>query len=695
MLKGKKIVLGITGSIAAYKAAILVRLLVKAGAEVQVVMTPAGKEFISPLTLSTLSGNAVLSEFFNERSGEWHSHVGLGLWADAMVIAPASASTIAKMATGVADNLLITTYLSMKAPVFVAPAMDLDMYAHPSTARNLEQLKSYGNHIIEPAAGELVSHLVGKGRMEEPENIVRAMEEYFAGTAPTGALAGKKIVITAGPTYEKIDPVRFIGNYSSGKMGYALAEECALAGAEVTLVSGPVSLATPHAGIKRIDVESAAEMHEATQAAFADADAAILCAAVADFTPDTRATEKIKREKGSGLTLQLKPTPDIAASLGATKREGQRLVGFALETHDAEAHAREKLVKKNLDFIVLNSLEDKGAGFAVDTNKVTIIDAKKATPYPLKSKREVARDIVKHLSALFVSLLLMMLVPGTVQAQELKANITLNTEKIQGTNTEVFDVLKSSLDEFINNTSWTEYEYEEHERIACNFSFVVESYAEDGSFECTLMVQSLRPIYGSSYSTPVFKYQDNDVKFKYMAYDRLEYKEDNLDNNLTAIIAFYAYLIIGLDMDTMGELGGTEFLNKAQNIASGAQSLGGTGWQSSTSTRNRFTIIDDYMNTALISVRQMMYSYHRKGFDIMFREADKGRAEIAASLEMLQSGYQERPLSYFPKLFTEYKQEELINIFSQGPVKERKKVVEILTGINPSLTSSWDKISTI
>lgn len=695
MLKGKKIVLGITGSIAAYKAAILVRLLVKAGAEVQVVMTPAGKEFISPLTLSTLSGNAVLSEFFNERSGEWHSHVCLGLWADAMVIAPASASTIAKMATGVADNLLITTYLSMKAPVFVAPAMDLDMYAHPSTARNLEQLKSYGNHIIEPAAGELASHLVGKGRMEEPENIVRAMEEYFAGTAPTGALAGKKIVITAGPTYEKIDPVRFIGNYSSGKMGYALAEECALAGAEVTLVSGPVSLATPHAGIKRIDVESAAEMHEATLAAFADADAAILCAAVADFTPDTRATEKIKREKGSGLTLQLKPTPDIAASLGEVKREGQRLVGFALETHDAEAHAREKLVKKNLDFIVLNSLEDKGAGFAVDTNKVTIIDAKKATPYPLKSKREVARDIVKHLSALFVSLLLMMLVPGTVQAQELKANITLNTEKIQGTNTEVFDVLKSSLDEFINNTSWTEYEYEEHERIACNFSFVVESYAEDGSFECTLMVQSLRPIYGSSYSTPVFKYQDNDVKFKYMAYDRLEYKEDNLDNNLTAIIAFYAYLIIGLDMDTMGELGGTEFLNKAQNIASGAQSLGGTGWQSSTSTRNRFTIIDDYMNTALISVRQMMYSYHRKGFDIMFREADKGRAEIAASLEMLQSGYQERPLSYFPKLFTEYKQEELINIFSQGPVKERKKVVEILTGINPSLTSSWDKISTI
>ena len=341
MLKGKKIVLGITGSIAAYKAAILVRLLVKAGAEVQVVMTPAAREFIAPLTLSTLTGNAVLSEFFNERSGEWHSHVSLGQWADAMVIAPATAATIGKMASGVADNLLVTTYLSMKAPVFVAPAMDLDMYAHPSTAANLERLKSYGNHIIEPTAGELASHLVGKGRMEEPENILRVLEEYFAQST---ALAGKKILITAGPTYEKIDPVRFIGNYSSGKMGYALARECALCGAEVTLVSGPVSLATPHPSVRRVDVESAAQMYEAASSAFADADAAILCAAVADFTPDNRADEKIKREKGSGLTLNLKPTPDIAASLGEAKRPGQRLVGFALETNDAQAHAREKLV---------------------------------------------------------------------------------------------------------------------------------------------------------------------------------------------------------------------------------------------------------------------------------------------------------------------------------------------------------------
>ena len=290
-LQGKKIVLGITGSIAAYKAAVLIRLLIKKGAEVQVVITPAGKEFITPITLSALTSKPVISEFFAQRDGSWHSHVALGQWADAMLIAPATASTIGKMAHGVADNMLITTYLSMKAPVFVAPAMDLDMFAHPSTTENLDTLRRYGNHIIEPAEGELASHLVGKGRMEEPENIVAYLERYFA---QSEELAGKRIVITAGPTYEKIDPVRFIGNYSSGKMGFALAEECAARGAEVTLVAGPVQLKTTHPNIQRIDVESCAEMYAATTEAFKTADCGILCAAVADFTPETTADTKIK-----------------------------------------------------------------------------------------------------------------------------------------------------------------------------------------------------------------------------------------------------------------------------------------------------------------------------------------------------------------------------------------------------------------
>ena len=372
--------------------------MVKKGAEVQVVITPAGKEFITPITLSALSSNPVISEFFSNRDGSWHSHVDLGLWADAMLIAPATASTIGKMANGIADNMLVTTYLSCKAPVFIAPAMDLDMFAHPSTQQNLDRLRSFGNHIIEPAEGELASHLVGKGRMEEPDKIIAVLEEFFASRT---ALEKKKIVITAGPTYEKIDPVRFIGNYSSGKMGFALAEACAQQGAEVTLIAGPVSLTTTHPNIQRIDVESAEEMYQAAMAAFPEADAGILCAAVADYRPEIQAGEKIKRESKGEMMLHLIPNKDIAASLGAIKREGQVLVGFALETNNEATNAESKLKRKNLDFIVLNSLRDAGAGFRCDTNKISIIDRQgETTGYPLKSKQGVAADIVNKLATL-------------------------------------------------------------------------------------------------------------------------------------------------------------------------------------------------------------------------------------------------------------------------------------------------------
>lgn len=399
MLKNKHIILGITGSIAAYKAAVLIRGLVKKGAEVQVVITPAGKEFITPLTLATLSSHPVISEFFSNRDGTWNSHVDLGLWADAMLIAPATASTIGKMAHGIADNMLVTTYLSCKAPVFVAPAMDLDMFAHPTTRENLQRLRSFGNRIIEPAEGELASHLVGKGRMEEPDKILEVLEDYFA---LRQTLQKKKIVITAGPTYEKIDPVRFIGNYSSGKMGFALAEACAREGAEVALIAGPVALATPHPSIQRMDVESADEMYRAAMDIFPSVDAAILCAAVADYRPESQAAEKIKRETEGEMLLHLVPNKDIAASLGRIKRQDQILVGFALETHDETAHAAGKLKRKNLDFIVLNSLRDQGAGFRCDTNKISILDKEGiVTTYPLKSKRAVASDIVQKLATLW------------------------------------------------------------------------------------------------------------------------------------------------------------------------------------------------------------------------------------------------------------------------------------------------------
>lgn len=392
MLKGKHIILGITGGIAAYKCATLTRLLIKAGAEVQVIMTPNAKQFIQPLTLSTLSGKPVISEFFTANTGQWNSHVDLGLWADALIIAPATASTIGKMANGVADNMLVTTYLSAKAPVFVAPAMDLDMMKHPSTVRNLELLRSYGNHIIEPAEGELASHLIGKGRMEEPENIVKVLDEFFAAGED---LQGKRVLITAGPTVERIDPVRYISNFSSGKMGFALAEECACRGAIVTLVTGPVSIKTEHPNIQRVDVTTAVEMHDAVLAALADNDAVILCAAVADYRVDNVAEKKIKREKDAAPVLHLVPNPDIARAVGQAKRPDQVTVGFALETDNENVNAQGKLERKNLNFIVMNSLRDKNAGFQVDTNKVTIFtDKGEAIEGECKSKRAVAHDIV-------------------------------------------------------------------------------------------------------------------------------------------------------------------------------------------------------------------------------------------------------------------------------------------------------------
>ncbi len=391
-LAGKHIVLGITGSIAAYKSATLTRLLIKKGAEVQIVITPAGKEFITPITLSALTGKPVISEFFAAGDGTWHSHVDLGLWADLMIVAPATASTIGKMAHGIADNMLITTYLSMKAPVFVAPAMDLDMYRHISTQRNIEILRKDGVQLIDPAEGELASHLEGKGRMEEPENIVAVLEQFFA---TPNDLTHQNILITAGPTYERIDPVRFIGNFSSGKMGFALAVECASRGAEVLLITGPTALSASHPNIRRVDVESAREMFDIAVKAFPGMDAAILSAAVADYRPQQTVAEKIKRNEQEQITLTLTPNPDIAATLGKMKKPGQKIIGFALETNDEESHAIKKLEKKNFDYIVLNSLQDKGAGFGHDTNKVTMLSRSgMKLSFELKTKKEVAKDIV-------------------------------------------------------------------------------------------------------------------------------------------------------------------------------------------------------------------------------------------------------------------------------------------------------------
>ncbi len=685
-LEGKHIVLGVTGSIAAYKSAFLVRLLIKGGAEVQVVMTPAAKEFITPLTMSTLTRKPVVSEFFSGRDGTWNSHVDLGCWADAMLIAPCTASTLGKMACGVADNMLATTYFSMKAPVFIAPAMDLDMYRHPVTQRNIETLRGIGNIIIEPASGELASQLVGKGRMEEPENIVRVLEEFFSQNQD---LSKKKVLITAGPTHEQIDPVRFIGNHSTGKMGFALAEECAARGAEVTLIAGPVQLKTVNPSIRRIDVTSAHEMYQAAMEHFPQSDAAILCAAVADFTPAETSPSKIKR-KGE-ITLTLKPTEDIAASLGAIKRPDQRMVGFALETDDEFSNARGKLERKNLDFIVLNSLRDKGAGFGYDTNKVTLIDAEGSTSLPLQSKRDVAKAIVSKLAGLLFCLLFL-LMPVSAAAQEIKASLTVNTSKIQGTDKDVFHSLESELNSFLSSQTWTDYRFKENERIICSFNLNVNTYnPQTGAMECDLTVQSSRPVYNSSYMTTVFSFHDPDVNFSYTEQDRMEYSPGNVSSNLTAVFAFYCLLITGLDFDTMSLNGGTEILREAESLAAGSQSLG-TGWRSFDSNKSRCDIISDYMNGTLAPFRQLQYDYHRKGLDDMAANADRGRATITESLELLAKAREAKSTSVLTQLFTEIKKDELLNIYSKGMDKEKEKVSDLLTEINPSLMTEFDAI---
>lgn len=475
-------------------------------------------------------------------------------------------------------------------------------------------------------------------------------------------------------------------------MGFALAEECAQRGAEVTLIAGPVSLVTEHPNIKRIDVKSAHQMYEAAMQNFPDSDAAILCAAVADFTPAQVSDTKIKR-KGD-MTITLKPTEDIAAALGAIKRPDQRMVGFALETDHEAANAQGKLERKNLDFIVLNSLNDKGAGFGYDTNKVTLIDRKGSQELPLQSKKNVAKAIIDKLAGLLFCLTFL-LMPFKGQAQELDPTLTVNTSKIQGTDKDVFNSLENAIKELLTHQVWTDYHFSGKERIQCNFNLTVNKYdAQTGKMNCELTVQSSRPVYGSTYNTTVFNFRDTEVEFNYTEQDRLEYMPGMTpDNNLTAILAYYSLLIIGLDFDTMSPNGGTDILRQVENIAAGAQSLG-SGWRSFDSQANRYAIITDYMSGTMADFRLLQYKYHRQGLDDMSANADRGRATITESLELLKKAKLAKSTSALPSLFTEIKKDELVNIYSQGINKEKQSVKELLSQINPSLSNQWDAIKT-
>ncbi len=475
-------------------------------------------------------------------------------------------------------------------------------------------------------------------------------------------------------------------------MGFALAEECAARGADVTLIAGPVNLKTQNPGINRIDVTSAQQMYEAAMEHFPESDAAILCAAVADFTPVQTSDTKIKRR--GEITLTLKPNPDIAASLGAIKRPDQRMVGFALETNDEFSNAQDKLERKNLDFIVLNSLRDKGAGFGYDTNKVTLIDRNGSDELPLQSKKDVAKAIVSKLAGLLFCLAFL-LMPLRAQAQELNPTLAVNTSKIQGTDKDVFTSLEGAIREFLTHQVWTDYHFTDNERIQCNFNLTVNKYEkESGKMTCDLTVQSSRPVFGSTYNTTVFNYRDTEVEFNYTEQDRIEYTPGiTPDNNLTAILAYYSLLIIGLDFDTMSPNGGTDILRQVENIAANAQSLG-SGWRSFDSQANRYSIINDYMNGSMASFRQLQYKYHREGLDDMSANADRGRATITESLELLRQAKQAKSTSALPTLFTEIKKNELINIYSAGISKEKQQVKNLLSQVNPSLSNDWNTIKT-
>ncbi len=688
MLKGKKIILGICGGIAAYKSVILLRLMQKAGAEVQVVITPAGKEFITPVTLSALSHKPVVSEFFTANTGEWHSHVDLGLWADLMVIAPATASTIGKMANGIADNMLITTYLSAKEPVMIAPAMDLDMYSHPTTRRNLQRLADDGVEIVEPSSGYLASGLEGKGRMAEPEEILARIEAFFSRKCD---MKGRKVMITAGPTYERLDPVRFIGNFSTGKMGFAIAEDMAGRGGDVVLISGPVSLPTPP-GVKRINVESAIEMRDAAVKEFMDSDIAVFSAAVADYRPDHCEENKIKREGVEEQTIQLVRNPDIAAECGALKRDGQITVGFALETDSGKEAARKKLVSKNLDLVVLNTLQDEGAGFGTDTNKVTMITASDEEDCPLKGKRGVARDIADIVMKLLTCLILMVAgFSSSIMAQEFRATVEVNSQKIEGTNKSVFESLQESLNSYMNETKFSNATFSPTEKIECRLFFTISEYNDD-RMKGDLQVQLIRPVYNATYTTTLFNFRDTKIEFSYRDGDPIIYNSQQPDNNLTAILDYYANLFLALDFDSFSPRGGQVFYDRAQTIVQQMQSSGEVGWRTFDDNRNRAAVLNSYTDSNTGGIRDLLYTYHRKGLDEMVTSPDKGRSQITSSLAEIKKVYDNAPMSVALSIFRDSKLDELVNVYSKAPETERRNVYDLLQPIYPTESQRLDKI---
>lgn len=720
-LQGKHIVVGVSGGIAAYKTPALVRLLVQAGAEVRVVCTAHALEFVTPLTLETVSGHAVYVNMFRTGGEKSTRHIHYADWGDVLIVAPATADILAKMAHGIADDALSTLYLAFHKPVIVAPAMNVHMYEHPATVDNLRLLAQRGVRVLDAAYGALACGCEARGRMPEPGELCRAVASVFEGrpssedgadgriagelfgSAASRPLAGKKVLVTAGPTQEPIDPVRYITNRSSGRMGFCIADALQRQGAEVYLVSGPSHL-SPETAVAHWDkVRTAQEMYEVLLHRWPDMDAGVFSAAVADYRVRTVSDVKMKKT-GGDTRLELVPNPDLLAYAGAHKTERQCVVGFALETDHALANAEEKRRRKNADIMVLNTLEDRGAGFETTTNKVTFLYKDgTAEAGELESKVSVAEKLVRRLGrymgGLTVWLLLCVTLLGgaggtALRAQELNCTFQVVTTKIQSGDKKVFETLQDALNAFVNGQKWTGLQVGTGEKIPCSMTMEVQERDNaTGITKAYLTVQARRPVYNASYQTNLLNVVDRDFTFTYSEYDPIEFSDNNISSNLTAVVAYYSYLIIGLYLDSFAPRAGEACFNKADNVVSLCQGMSESGWKASErNNRNRYWMLENYMNGNYGAIHTVLYQYHRKGIDLMYGSPADGRAGILQALAELKALNDTRNNLPCKLLFMEAKSDELVSMFSGAPQDERQRAVETLNSLDPSNAQKYQKI---
>ena len=706
MPAGKKILIGISGSIAAYKICSLVRDLVRSGAEVQVVLTPSAAQFVTPLTLSTLSGRPVYTHLVKNEEGEWVNHVALGLWADLIIIAPCTAHTLASMAHGHCDHLLLATVLSARCPVAFAPAMDHDMYLHPATSANIQTLLERGYHMIPTEHGELASGLVGEGRMAEPETLLAWIREFLIGEP---LWEGSRVLITAGPTREALDPVRYISNRSSGRMGIALAEVLADRGAHVELVYGPGDQVCRHPGVRVHRVETAVQMQEVCRGLSDACQLLIFAAAVADYRPALVSTNKIKKTEGP-FTLSLVPNPDLLSEAGHHKNPGQRVVGFALESNNEEENALTKLKAKKADMIVLNSLNQEGGAMDAESMSVRILTPDHATlDIPSSPKRQLAESIVHAMVRLWgrpqnggwSALVILFLVffglsqPTRVSAQELNCQLTINPGRVGGADQQFYANMQQALTTFVNGQKWTEDVFSFQERINCSINIMLDERITGNQFKATVQIQSSRPVYNSSYSTVLFNYTDPDWIFEFNEFQPMEFNPNQHSSNLLALLAFYANIVVGLDYNTFGKESGMVYLRRAQQIVLNAQNAVEIGWRQNQSLRNRYWLAELLNNPAYKPFHASLYEYHRQGLDQMHKPERiiEARRKMLGALEKLHDVNRSKPGGMLIPLYLKGKLPEIVGFCSKALPAEKAKVVEQLVAMDPINQAEYNRIN--